>query len=58
MVERVRWLLDRPAEHARLANAAHAIVMGARHTYHDRLVTILAAVPAARIADCGVRAGR
>ncbi|MDZ7380079.1 MAG: glycosyltransferase, partial [candidate division KSB1 bacterium] len=45
MIEKLRWLLDHPAERARLARAAHALVTTGCHTYRDRLVTMLANVP-------------
>ena len=44
MVEKVSWLLERPDERRRLAESAHRIVVDGKHTYEDRLKTILAAV--------------
>ncbi|MGA2590651.1 MAG: glycosyltransferase [Bryobacteraceae bacterium] len=41
MIEKARWLLDRPAERQRLAAAAHARVVAGRHTYQDRLAAML-----------------
>jgi spore maturation protein CgeB len=41
MVAKARWLLDRPEERRRLAQAAHAKIEGGRHTYRDRLQEIL-----------------
>jgi spore maturation protein CgeB len=41
MLSRLRWLLDHNAERERLAHAAHALVVGGRNTYRDRLVTML-----------------
>ena len=41
IVERVRWLLERPADRARLAAAARARITGGRHTYRDRLAVML-----------------
>ena len=42
MVERVRGLLDAPAERRRLARAGFEIVHSGHHTYADRLETMLA----------------
>lgn len=41
MIEKARWLLDHPEERERLANAAHQLITGGKHTYRDRLVTML-----------------
>jgi len=41
MIERARWLLDRPAERQRLAAAAYARIINGRHTYQDRLAEML-----------------
>ena len=43
-VSKVRWLLTNPSERDRLARAAHAVVTGGRHTYADRLATMLEAL--------------
>ncbi len=41
MVERVRWLLARADERARLAGAAHERITHGKHTYRDRLAAML-----------------
>jgi len=41
MIERLRWLLDRDEERARLGAALHARITGGRNTYRDRLETML-----------------
>jgi spore maturation protein CgeB len=41
MIEKARWLLDRPVERQRLAAAAHARIADGRHTYRDRLAAML-----------------
>lgn len=41
MIKVARRLLDRPAERARMAAAAHSRITGGRNTYTDRLRTIL-----------------
>jgi spore maturation protein CgeB len=41
MVVKARWLLERPKERYRLAQAAHAKIIGGRHTYQDRLREII-----------------
>jgi len=40
-VDRVKWLLAHPAERDRMAAAGRALIAGGRHTYADRLATIL-----------------
>ena len=42
MVDRLRWLLAHDAERARLADAAHRLIVNGKHTYRDRLETMLA----------------
>jgi spore maturation protein CgeB len=44
MLERAAWLLSRPEERLRMAEAAHRLIVERGHTYHDRLKTILEAV--------------
>ncbi len=41
MVQRARWLLENPAERARLAAASHARITSGANTYADRLKTML-----------------
>lgn len=41
MVERAKWLLQNDEERLRLAQTAHRLVVNGRHTYKDRLITIL-----------------
>jgi spore maturation protein CgeB len=41
MIDKSRWLLDRPVERQRLADAAHARITAGRHTYQDRLAAML-----------------
>ncbi len=41
MVEKTRWLVDRPAERRRLAAAAHTLITRGGHTYSDRLLQML-----------------
>jgi spore maturation protein CgeB len=41
MVHKARWLLDHPDERRRLAAAAHRLIVTGRHTYKDRLATML-----------------
>lgn len=48
MIEKVSWLLERPAERRRLAENSYRLVVSGGHTYRKRLQTMLAAV------DCGV----
>jgi hypothetical protein len=42
MVDRLRWLLAHDAERVRLADAAHGLIVNGKHTYRDRLETMLA----------------
>lgn len=46
IVTQVRWLLDHAAERRRLADAARARIVGGRHTYRDRLASMLNVVAA------------
>jgi spore maturation protein CgeB len=41
MLDRLRWLLAHDGERARLAAAARQVVVSGRHTYQDRLATML-----------------
>jgi hypothetical protein len=41
MLDKCRWLLSRPEERQRLHDAAHSIIVTQRHTYGDRLSTML-----------------
>lgn len=41
MIEKARWLLDRPAERHRLAAAAHSRITAGGNTYQDRLAALL-----------------
>lgn len=41
MIEKVRWLLDHEDERRRLARAAHQRIVQGRHTYQDRLQSML-----------------
>ncbi|HUI06245.1 MAG TPA: glycosyltransferase [Verrucomicrobiae bacterium] len=41
MVERLRWLLAHDEDRHRLADAAHQLITGGKHTYRDRLETML-----------------
>jgi spore maturation protein CgeB len=41
MIDKVSWLLDRPAERQRLAAAAHSRIVNGCHTYRDRLAAML-----------------
>jgi hypothetical protein len=41
MIDKARWLLDRPAERQRLAAAAHSRIVTGCHTYRDRLAAML-----------------
>lgn len=45
MITKLRWLLAHPQERQRLADAAHQLVTGGRHTYKDRLSTMLGLYP-------------
>lgn len=42
--EKCRWALSHPAERQRMAAAAHARITSGRHSYRDRLQTILGAI--------------
>jgi spore maturation protein CgeB len=44
MLEKTAWLLSRPEERSRLAEAAHRVVVEGEHTYRHRLKTILEAI--------------
>ena len=44
MLDKVDWLLSRPEERWRLADAANRLVIDGRHSYHDRLKAIIATV--------------
>jgi hypothetical protein len=41
MVDRLRWLLAHDTERLRLAEAAHRLITGGKHTYRDRLEAML-----------------
>ena len=41
MIEKLRWLLNHPDERTRLAEAAHYLMTQSRHTYKDRLISML-----------------
>jgi spore maturation protein CgeB len=41
MVEKVRWLLDHPDKRHEMAREAHRLIIDGKHTYRDRLQTIL-----------------
>lgn len=41
MVQRLRWLLDRPEERHRLAAAAQSRITNGQNAYHDRLASML-----------------
>jgi spore maturation protein CgeB len=41
MIEKLRWLLEDDKERLRLAQACHRLILGGRHTYKDRLTTML-----------------
>src|SRR5262249_27682881 len=42
MVEKLRWLLAHNDERQRLAQTAHRLITQGKHTYRDRLMTMLA----------------
>lgn len=44
MVEKARWLLAHDAERRRLAKAGHRLITTGKHTYRDRLETMLQTV--------------
>jgi spore maturation protein CgeB len=44
MVQKAQWLLDHDAERQRLAKSAHRLVTEGKHTYCDRLETMLSYV--------------
>lgn len=48
MVEKVRWLLDHPDRRWQMAQEAHRLIVEGRHTYPDRLRSMLEAAPCAR----------
>jgi len=41
MVEKARWLVDRPEQRSRLASAANELMVTGGHTYRHRLATML-----------------
>ena len=41
MVEKLRWLLSHEEERRRLAESAHRLITQGKHTYKDRLITML-----------------
>ncbi|HWF11060.1 MAG TPA: glycosyltransferase [Bryobacteraceae bacterium] len=41
MIEKARWLVEHEAERRRLKAAAHRLISEGRHTYQDRLATIV-----------------
>ncbi|WP_392534632.1 glycosyltransferase [Nostoc sp. C117] len=41
MLKKVRWLLNHEAERQRLAHQAHSLIFHGKHTYKDRLETML-----------------
>jgi spore maturation protein CgeB len=41
MVEKLRWLVKHDGERRRLAQAAYRLIRRGKHTYQDRLVTML-----------------
>lgn len=49
MLDKAHRLLTQPAERERMAHAAHALVTGGKHTYQDRLATMLGAVISQRV---------
>ena len=44
MVSKARWLLEHPQERSKLASAAHRLILQGKHSYQDRLTTILETV--------------
>lgn len=44
MVTKLKWLLAHDEERARLASTAHQLITGGKHTYRDRLETMLGIV--------------
>jgi spore maturation protein CgeB len=46
MIEKLRWLLAHDDERQRLAQTAHHLITQGKHTYRDRLMTMLALVGA------------
>lgn len=44
MLGKARWLLAHPAERTRLARVAHQCITQGKHTYQDRIVTMLNAL--------------
>ncbi|HZQ05081.1 MAG TPA: glycosyltransferase [Anaerolineae bacterium] len=45
MIEKAGWLLAHPDERARLAQTAHKLIANGKHTYQDRLATMLEGLP-------------
>ncbi|WP_424099155.1 CgeB family protein [Moorena producens] len=41
MIQKARWLLDNDTERERLAQTAHQLITQGKHTYRDRLKTII-----------------
>jgi spore maturation protein CgeB len=41
MVDKLRWLIAHDEERRRLAQASHRLIVSGRHTYKDRLATML-----------------
>lgn len=41
MLQKLRWLLDHQSERERMASAAHCLIVHGKHTYRDRLLTML-----------------
>jgi spore maturation protein CgeB len=41
MIEKTRWLLEHETERGRLRDAAHRVIVGGKHTYRDRLASII-----------------
>jgi spore maturation protein CgeB len=42
LIQKTRWLLDHPEERQRLREAVHRLITTSRHTYRDRLRSMLA----------------